>query len=289
MRKIFTLIGLIIFCLALGKAWYWVRDGFAIIRLDRWNQTVPGTWWEAEADKAIQQKFYYFSRGRQCFAFISEDEKYVLKLPRTDHFHLPLWLRAVSLKSLSEYRAHFLADIKHRESFLLESFLICFDELKDLTAVIGMNLSHQGTVGKSITIIDQIGRSYELPLKNTYFILQHKRKLFRDVFKEAVLKEGTIGVEKIVDSLLELLVERAKKGIFNKDGSFMRNFGYDGQKAYQIDVGSFYRKKNLTPEEAYSKSIASNIEPLREWIEKENPEWLKMLDRKLDMIYKNGF
>src|SRR5690349_9141102 len=35
----------------------------------------------------LGQKFKYFARGAQCYAFLSEDEKYILKLFRFDRHH----------------------------------------------------------------------------------------------------------------------------------------------------------------------------------------------------------
>ena len=288
MKRFFCLTALIAFCIGVGKAWYWSKDGFSLSRLEGWNQSIPGTWWDKEADAAFQQPFYYLSRGRQSFAFLSADGNYVVKLPRADRFRLPLWPRVFSWKILDEYRSFLREDQDRREAFLLESFRICFDELKDLTAVIGMNLSTNGPKGNTLTIVDRLGRHYRLSLAETYFILQHRKQIFRDVFREAVAKEGEKGAEKVIDTLLALVIERAKKGVLNKDGSFLRNFAYDTERAYQIDVGSFYHIETFTPEEAYLKSIEWSLGPVREWIEKENPDWLTMLDRKLAVIYETG-
>ncbi len=280
MRKICCLLLLIGLCLTVGKIWYWRTDGFNISRLQGWTQEVQGTWWNEEAQKAIDQDFYYLGRGRQAFAFASEDGRYVLKFPRGDICKLPLWLRTLPLKSKRDYRTIRKAK---REVALLESVRLAIDELKESTAMIAMNMSQHESPSlktQSVRIIDKAGRSFKIPLGNTYFILQHKKELLSDFVQDIALKEGTMGIEKMLDDLFALILERTQKRILNWDGKFLRNYGYDEKRAYQTDVGSFYKEEVGTIQDLYSEVIELNIKPIRHWMEKKHPEWLELLNKK---------
>ena len=280
MRKIFCLLILIGFCAAVGKVWYYRTNGFNVCRLHGWTQSLKGDWWDEEADSVITQDFHYLGRGRQAFAFVSEDGQYVIKFPRGDICKLPFWLRALPLKQRRERQIRRKAV---HERWVLESARLAMEELKDETALIAMNFSqaYEGKLpNKSVRIIDQAGRSFRIPLRTTYFILQRKKQLFRDVIEEAAAREGLIGVEKVLDDLFANILERTKKGILNRDGSFLRNYGFDENGAYQTDVGSFFKVDNEPKEAVYLRYIALGVKPIRRWMKENHPEWLEILAQK---------
>lgn len=278
MRKIFCILVLIGFCLAVGKAWYWRTNGFNPSRMYGWTQELKGVWWNEEAEKILSQEFHYLGRGRQAFAFESADGRYVLKFPRGDICKLPFWLRALPLE---KKRKRQLKRKAYRERCVLDSVFLAMEELKDSTAMIAMNFSYSKALrGKTAYIKDQAGRAFQIPLDTTYFILQEKKKLFKDVIQEAALKEGTAGVEKVLDALFAVIRERTEKGILNRDGSFLRNYGYDETRAYQTDVGSFYQVDNSVKAEVYYRSMELSVKPIRRWMRQNHPEWLEMLDQK---------
>jgi hypothetical protein len=281
MRKIFFLLILIGFCVGLGKVWYLRTNGFSVARLHGWTQALEGIWWDEEAEHIIAQDFHYLGRGRQAFAFVSNDGQYVIKFPRGDICKLPFWLRALPLEKRRQRQISRKAE---REQSVLQSARLAMEELKDATALIAMNFSPETTnkkiPNKSVHIIDKAGRSFHIPLRTTYFILQHKKKLFRDVIEEASARDGLVGVEKVLNDLFANILERTKKGILNRDGSFLRNYGFDEKGAYQTDVGSFYKVDNEPMQAVYLRSMALSVKPIRRWMKKKHPEWIEILDQK---------
>lgn len=286
MRKVVLLLLLIGFCLSVGKAWYWVRNGYSVSRMYGWTQGLDKVWWSEEADAIMSQDFRYLGRGRQAFAFESMDGKYVLKFPRGDIYKIPFWLKALPLEARRSRQLYRRAE---RERDILESFQLAMDELKESTASIAMNCANDRVYPlfmkpngekKTVRVIDKIGRSFHIPLGDTYFILQKKKQLFRDVIVEANAKDGTVGVEKVLDALFQVIVERTEKGILNRDGSFLRNYGFDEEGAYQTDVGSFYKVDVSSKKEVCFRSMELSVKPIRRWMMETHPEWLDLLDRK---------
>ncbi len=274
------LVLLIGFCASIGKGWHWARSGFSLARLDGWTQELEGTWWDPEADSAIAQKFTYLGRGRQAFAFVSQDGRYVLKFPRADIYKLPFWLRTLPFE---KKRARYISRKAIKERELLQSFQLAFEELKESTAMIGMNCSKRETA-KIVTIVDKMGRSFRLTLDRSYFILQKKKKLFRDAIVEAFEKEGTAGVERVLDATFAVIVERTGKGILNWDGEFLHNYGFDEQRAYQTDVGSFFKVEDQPMKSVYFYSMELSVKPIRRWLKQTHPEWLEMLDERRALV-----
>jgi hypothetical protein len=110
-------------------------------------------------------------------------------------------------------------------------------------------------------------------------------KTFLEVRRQGNKKEA----EQLLDALLDAIVERAQRGILNRDRSFLRNYGFDGQKAYQIDVGSFFHKPEMALEAVYEKSIRDSTDPVREWLAKTDPEMLPYFDKNLKEKLHPGF
>ena len=286
MRKIFCFLILVGFCLGVGKLWYWKTNGFNISRLDGWTQELEGVWWNEEAEAILSQTFHYLARGRQAYAFVSEDGQYILKFPRGDICKIPFWLKAYPFAAKRERQVFRRA---FRERCVLESARLSMEELKDATAMIAMNFSRSANHekpfrAKKVKIIDRAGRSFQVPLASTYFVLQRKKDLFRDVIQRAAVNEGIQGVEHVIDVLFDVIVERTQKGILNRDGSFLRNYGFDDQRGYQTDIGSFFKAEGVPSKDLFFRSMELSVKPIRKWMAKMHPEWLPILDRKRELL-----
>lgn len=277
------LIALILVSLFLGERLYHLREGFSRRRIFPITQPVVESW-SADTEKLLSQPFHYLGRGRQCFAFASLDGKYVLKIIRTDIYQTPFWARLLPAGS---YRKKIEAEHKTRKQAILDSFALSFNELKEETALIAIHVGTSGSKEKILTLIDRLGVKYTLPLATTPFLLQHKKPMLMEAF-ETALKNGDFEKgEKILSSLLSVIAQRAEKGILNRDPSFLRNYGYEDEKAYQIDLGSFYKDPNLKKESAYKKSILSSVKKIEQWLNDHAPQMLPLLhDHLRDLLDK---
>lgn len=232
-----------------------------------------------QTKQILAQSFYYLGRGRQCFAFASQDGQYVLKLPRTDIFQIPLWLKSLPFK---QCKARKMGEKQERQQFLVDSVSIAFEELKEQTALIAVHLG-KSEERQRVTLVDALGSKFKFSAGKTPFVLQYKKPLLTKAFMAA---QSVTEKEKILSAMLDVIAERAKKGILNRDRSFLRNYAYDGTKAYQIDVGSFF----YTDGKASAKSFCDSVEPVCEWLEKIDPnraDFLKSQSAKA--LSRNNF
>lgn len=280
MKKLALIVALILFSLGVGKGLYFLKDGFSFRRVSALKkQSYAG--WDEETEEALKQTFHYIGRGRQCFAFASEDDQYVLKFPRTDIYSTPFWARVLPFR---EYREVLESAHSKREERMRRSFDLCMNELKDETGLIAIHLGQTEKDDRTLTVIDATGSKHILPLYKSSFIFQYKKPILMRLFQSAIEKENRSEAEKILDALIDVVVARAKKGILNRDRSFLRNYGYDGKKAYQIDVGSFFKSKQLEPEAAYQKSVRDSMDAVQEWLRDHDPELEGYLNQKLATI-----
>lgn len=285
LKKCFLLIGLVLFCLSVGKGIHWARDGFNIRRIQGWDQGFVATWDEG-VDQILSQDFYYFSRGRQCFAFVNATGDYVLKFPRTDTQRFPLWARTLSLKS---YRDWFLKRRFSRKQGLMDSFRISFEELREQTGILAIHLGRSPPEGKFLTLVDRIGYRTRLPLEKASFVLQSRHSLLVPQLLEAFRTGDEQAKVSMLSAFVDIVVERARKGILNRDEGFEKNYAFDGGHAFQIDVGSFHREETMQPEQAFRKSVWDTVQPFKEWLAEVDPDALKIFNQKLEEVCPNFF
>jgi hypothetical protein len=265
------------FCLFVGKLWHYSKDGFSIrrVQLDFFEtrKTDP---LDPQLKGVLSQTYSYLARGRQSYAFVSEDGQYVIKLPRSDSYSLPFWLRSCSFSFLNQRRKLDSIAKKKRLHSFMNSFCLAYRELKEETALLYLHLSPTDDLKTHLTLQDRFGFKYHLNLDKTAFVLQRKKPLMIPIFKERLKKGDREGAKALLESFMDLIAARAKKGIFNKDGSFLRNFAYDGERVIQIDVGDFYRPSQLDP--CFAFSFQQTMGHVVEWLGRIDPEmqmWLK--------------
>lgn len=296
MKRIACLIALVGFCALIGKGWHLVKDGFSLNRtcslgynlkhrhsnatLIAEGKTAP---WNLD-DSILRQPYTYLGRGHQCYAFASADGKYVIKLPRYDRYRLSFFLRACPFSWLTSHRHAIRADIEQRLRFLLNSFHLAFEELQEETALLYLHLYRTDHFNFPLVLQDRLGRSHLLDPNQTSFIVQEKKPIMMSSFQQCLEKNRREEAKEILDAFLQVISKRAERGIYNKDPSFLRNFGLDKGKGFQIDIGSFYRKPALSLEEARKASFQETIHHVRNWLDDIDPEMLYTFDQKIQTI-----
>ena len=274
MKKTILILCLILFCLGLGKGIYFARKGFSLRRVAA-PVRLQLEAWDSKADEILQQPFHYLGRGRQCFAFESADGKTILKFPRTDIYQIPFLEKVLPALSRRGTETR-----EEREKFILNSMRIAFEDLHEETGVLALHLCQTEDLGKKLTIRDSLGLTYHLPVAKTAFVLQAKYPILMKAFTAALEDENKEKAKEILDAFIDVVVKRGQKGIWNKDGSFLRNYGFDGQKGYQIDIGSFYFKDD------WVASVRDSFHPVRSWLENLDEGMLSYFDESLETRIK---
>lgn len=263
MRKsvVFILLGLFL-CL-IGKGVYVLKSGFHPRRV----AADVGPFSHKVNHPALSQLFHYVGRGRQCFAFASEDGQYILKCIRMDRYHLPFWARC--LKS-QKAKLEMQKVLQERAAFIFNSCQIAFHELAEETGVIALHLGRTED-GRKITLVDHSGYRHKVKLGEIAFVLQRRYPLWLTEFKAAVGRSDLSSARKLLDAWLDVVAKRASHGVINRDRGFFGNYGWDGKNVYQIDIGDFYRQP-LSFSELREKSIRDSSDAVLEWLEIFSPE-----------------
>jgi len=270
---------LILISFGIGQGLHWLKDGFNPRHLNGLDVVVEEEWSD-EVREALKQSFSYLGRGTQCFAFASQDGRYVLKFPRMDIYKTPLWVRAIAPAT---YRKALEGENQRRKEFVLRSFDLAAQELKESTGLIASHIG-KSTSKEKLLLMDRMGRKTFLCLGQIPFVLQYKQPTLKKLLPVAISQGRVDEAQKILDAWIQVALERSRKGILNKDGAFLRNCGFDGVHAYEIDLGSFYRSSELSLEQANKRAFREAAGGVQRWVGKRDKTLLKWFNEQLEAL-----
>ena len=227
-----------------------------------------------EAKEALNQPYRYLAHGFQCYAFVSQDDKYVLKFFRHQRLRLPRLIMTIpSFPIFDEWRKRRLLTLSRRKDYLLRSFKTAWDLAKDENILIMVHLNATKGVFPNVEIRDLLDNRYSIDLDNYQFMLQRKADHIKTTLT-SLMEEGKVDeAKKRVDAIFELFTHCAKKGIQDHDGALIRknNLGFFEDRAIYIDGGKLAPRKAPCSKKAFVKDL-KRLMPLQKWLEERYPE-----------------
>jgi hypothetical protein len=261
-------------------------EGFRLYKIqsnppyeERWNMAFSQEDLD-QANMALHQKFRYLGHGFQCYAFVSEDDKYVLKFFRHQRLRLPDFVVAIpSLPFFAEWRKTKILALSRRKEYLLRSCKTSWNLARDETQLLMVHLNTTKSQFPEVTIIDPLGEKHSLFLDDYQFMLQRKALHVKPTIAELVHKGDIDGAKARIRQIFDLFVLCARKGIQDTDGALIRknNLGFFGDSAIYIDGGKLQPRKSKITKKAFEKDL-KRLYLLRKWIEAEHPQLLQCFD-----------
>ena len=296
MKKMLLILFLVAGFFALERLCHKATDGFALnkviypLKEELAEKLEPFSVEHKHAkDILTNRSFRYLASGAQCYAFVSDDQKYILKLFKFQHMRIPPWSQHLPLPSfLDSYRQAKLAKKRQIISDLFDSFQLASRYLKEETGILFLHLRKTSDFESQMTIIDKIGKQHRLDIDQTYFVLQMRADLAYDKINDW-MKKGKIAKARAgIRSLVNLAATRCEKGIFDKDPDFRTNFGFVNGKATQIDIGRFSKKRIACDKTICQPEIIRITRAFRQWLRKNHEALVDVLDEEVNKIMQDN-
>lgn len=288
MKKRFFVLSLLLFCAALAlldRRFLKANDGFCIRNIygkvpadcPVYASAPPPEWQEI-----CSHSFHYLDKGHQSYVFASDDGKYVLKFYRFPSHLRPFpWANhpfSAFSKKRQEIKEYNLQKLE--ESFT--SFLLAFRELPSETGLLMLHLQPTSTLHKKIRLVDQLGASYSVNLDQVVFLLQKRAELIFPRLNELLQKQEQEKISAIISQIIQLIADRCKKGIVDRDAILEKNYGLLGMRAIEIDVGRFALDAKV---KARAREEVEKITfPLKAWCQEKDKRLLQFYEEKLQEI-----
>jgi hypothetical protein len=233
----------------------------------------------------LSKKFHYLTRGRECFIFESDDEKYVIKFFDSSRYDAKLFKPYIPLpKILENYRKKHYNRRSTKLNFNLSSAKIAYERLKEDAALIHVNLTKTDIFSKKIHITNKYGKQLFLDLNNIFFILQKKCDLFYREYENINDDEYK---KYLLTSFLEMAHRRTLKLVIDDDiGKKRRNWGLLNNKAVTFDIGRWYHDEKLQTLEGYKKEMIKATKIFRKYLSDNEPEKLDFVNQMLEEYFK---
>jgi hypothetical protein len=292
MKQLFIAIGIIVTCTTalycLDRFFFKHNKSFCIRFI---HSTLPyNPDWELpplspkekeSLEKILNQRFYYLNKGGQAFAFLSDDEKYVIKFCRFPSSIRPLsWI----CQPFSKFKASKIQEAKRALKRLHNSFhsyKLAYEELKEETGLLYVHLNPSHEFKKSVTIVDKLGSHYEIPLDNVAFIVQKRAELLDPALKNYELNQDTAAMQLAITSLIDLFIASSAKGIVDYDAILHKNYGFLDKKAIHIDLGNFAKNEEIKEPKRTAAHVVEMTASFKKRLEKFYPEFLPFYDKIL--------
>ncbi|HSX12202.1 MAG TPA: hypothetical protein VLF61_01800 [Rhabdochlamydiaceae bacterium] len=221
---------------------YHKSPGFSVSKMKasitprkEWEVPRPEGAQEEELREIFKQKFYFLSAGYQSYAFISEDERTIIKFFRMKR------LSHASTDAL--FHPKKVETHKKNLSLIFNPYNLAYDEFKEDSGLIYIHLNKTDFLNAMLSITDQSGREALVDLDGLHFVIQEKAESLFPYLHKFIEKKDKEGFDRAVAALLALIQRRHEKGIADEDKGIAENYGFIEDRPIQFDIGRIYKGK----------------------------------------------
>jgi len=263
----------------------WQTDGFRLYEVlsdipndPSWEMPSLSSLKEEEILSILQQPYLYLGKGEQCYAFVSSDNKYVLKLFRHSHLKPEKKLKEIPLPSyLARKRDDFLKKKIPDPRTVFPSCKLAFEHLQKETALVYLSLN-KSCKHPTITLIDKGHVAHRLDLQKTEFALQKKAEPLFSVLEKKMSSQNQDAARQSLRAVFSCLSHLAEKGYEDTDTAIRRNMGFIEDEAILFDIGSIAVKSSPLHQE----ELAKKTYRIKRWIKKHHPSHLPLYEEEIN-------
>ena len=233
----------------------------------------------------LSQDFHYLSCGSQSFVFRSDDNQYVIKFIKHHRFRTSWLLKHLPLpKGLSQSR-HLRIDRKLCAlKDTINSFIHSYTDFKDETGTLYIHPEHTEDLDLKLTVVDKLKIRHTIDLDKVEFIVQRMAQPASSVFLNFKENNQDEMAKEAFDELLTLSERRSIMGFYDKDPNLIKNFGFIGAHAIELDAGGFIRYDERDPDRFYTKEIHRIRAKALPWFKKHYPEIAPYVQEQIEAL-----
>jgi hypothetical protein len=248
----------------------------------------------------LDQPFTFLGSGSECFAFLSQDKKTVIKFFKLDYLRPVYFFRGLFAEDHSK-SAGTLSSIypwlslpspfdslakrvlgmrEYRIARTFNSVKLSYDNLKEETGLIYLHLNPTSSFHKKLILYDPNGIAQEVDLDTARFYIQNCATPLEKHLLALKENQEQKRAEQCIASLCDLILKRCCKGFADRD-PYNKNFGFIADRAIEIDTGSFIPNLHMKEPRFYKQELLFIGLGLKKWAKDHYPELLAHIDSLL--------
>lgn len=280
-----------ILCIALalfgaGRLYYYLTDDFHVGNIQHDFSNVPTkkipTLTQDEYEilyKVLDGKFYYLGKGAQCYAFQSEDGKYVIKFFKFKHLRPRIFIKFLpNVFPFKTFKENHLARRKKRLINACDGYDLAFNESREETQLLYLHLAQTDFLKRHIKIIDKLGIMRSVNADDIIFLIQKKGITLEQRLRNLLDQDQIIETKQAIEMIIDMYVNKYKKGIIDHDHGVMLNTGFIETTPFYIDPCKFFKKENIKNPLIYTKDLELVTNKIRQWIKVSYPTYEADID-----------
>lgn len=276
--KIFKFFLGIFFLVAIERFCHFQTGGFRLNKAICCHE-YPFHYETEKIPSCLHQSFHYLGKGVQFYAFLGEDQQTILKLFK--HHHLGPSIDVLKKIFPRHFVRGIIASREKRMCHLFRSAKIAIEHLPKETGVLFLHVGKAGNRLGQGKIYDKMGNSYDLDFDTVDFLLQKRaipvKQMLDSLFQKGLSETAITRM----NTLIQLIENRSRKGIKNKDGNILENCGFVGENPVELDIGSFvYRTQSDNPDPHGKAGMRARLQLLG-WVKQNYPDQLPLCKKVL--------
>src|SRR5579862_699706 len=245
-----------------------------------WNLPILTSEQDRELNTILSQEFTYFAKGTHCYAFMSQDRKYIIKFHRyPSHMRIFPWLNHPFAYIFDKKRMRTKEYNLKRYDYFMSNYKSSFENLREETGVFLLHINRTDHLKKMVTLVDKTANRYRVSLDDVTFILQKRADLIYPTLEQFLARKEKHKAEEAISHILNLIVQSCQKGYVNKDPVLKRNYGLLEHCAMYIDIGDLMQSNEIKRPENYIPHVKEVTADLRAWIAQNHPELMDHYDK----------
>ena len=204
---------------------------------EQWN--IPTEISEEQLNQILSQPYNYFSSGKECYVFSSEDGNYIVKFFKQKHMDTTGFFSKPNRKEL------------RKKTYT--SYQIAYEKFREESQLLYLHLTKTKHLKKTLHLTDNRGKPFSLKLDNMEFLIQRRGETLLSYLQKHPKEK-----EQIKEKLITFVKNRAAKGICDHDNNCEKNLGVIDGEIFEIDIGEFslaQEKESCTTIENLLKEI----------------------------------
>lgn len=232
----------------------------------------------------FSQKFYYLGSGSQSYAFMSEDQQYVIKFFKMKGLTPKYWLNYIPLPWLEKYRFQKIQMRERKRKEFFDSCEALYHGFKEETGLVFIHLRKTAYPHDVSHFIDKMGKSHHISLNDVPFVVQRKASMIYDYANELIDQGKEESALDSLVSVLELVKRRCRKGYFDRDSGVSNNYGFIEGRPVEIDLGRVYKDDTILDSVDQLSEVLRVSRKIEAWIRANHPQLLPFYQDKAQQV-----
>lgn len=235
----------------------------------------------------LDQKFTYIGKGAQCYAFVSDDQQYVLKFFKFKHLKPNLFVDLIpSISPFKDYKLHTIERKKRKLIGVFNGYDLAYRENKKESELLYLHLVPTNHLNLEVIVIDKIGLEKKINLDEVVFLVQRKGETLRTRMNQLLKEEKLEEAEIAVGSIVKMYIGEYLKGIYDHDHGVMHNTGFIGSSPFHLDVGKLNKDEKMKDVSFFKKDLEHVLWKIDVWIKAHYPQYYLRLTTFLSEEYQ---